>query len=78
MVDAIICVLVNDLLIVLCFLSRQQLNVIVIIVTMVSSTLTATTADSATGAGIMYSIASNTIFRNLIDLLTHLLNLVLS
>ena len=48
--------------------------VVVIIVTM-ATTLTATTADSELekGSGIMYS--SKTIFRDLIILFTHLLNL---
>ena len=71
-----------DLLIVLCFLSRQ-LNVITIVVIIVNmvTTLTVTTVErSTTGAGIMYihACTGETVpFRDLIEfnLCTHLLNL---
>ena len=72
-----------DLLIVLCFLSRQQLNVIaivVIIVTMVTTLTVPTVERSTTGAEIVYMhvCTGETVpFRDLIEfnLFTHLLNL---
>ena len=67
-----------DLLILLCFLNRQQLNVITIVVIIIATmvtTLAVTTAGmSAPGAGIMHMHAGTVPFRNLIEfnLFTHL------